>query len=298
MKTDVLLDPRDAWTLTEQIIFLDTRAPEIYAEAHIPGAINVREFFTCEMMSNFSSIKKFQETFVDLINCAGFTGKERAVVYEDAMDSGNGQSSRAYYILKYLGYPNVSIIHGGFKAWLQAKLPVDKSVLPVIRGSFLPVFNESFFATKDDIKKVLKDPHVIKLDVRDVDEWLGHKVSPIAEQMPLMHTGRIPGAVWIPWRSFLTSDSNGVSHFKSSQEISSICESAGIAKNSQVYVYCYKGSRAASSMLCMQLAGFNEIKNYFASWSEWGRDSSLAFENALVPGTSGKAASLSAVSAL
>ena len=67
---------------------------------------------------------------------------------------------------------------------------------------------------------MLKDPHVIKLDVRDVDEWLGHKVSPIAEQMPLMHTGRIPGAVWIPWRSFLTSDSNGVSHFKSSQEIS------------------------------------------------------------------------------
>lgn len=295
MNLDVLLAPREAWMRAEQIVFLDTRAPEVYAEGHIPGAINVREFFTCEMMSNPSSIQKFQEIFENIIVCAGLTGKERAVIYEDAMDSGNGQSSRAYYILKYMGYPHVGIIDGGFKAWQQAKLPVDKTVLPVIKGSFSAVIDGSFFATKDDVKKALKDPSVIKLDVRDEDEWLGHRVSPMAEQMPLMHPGRIPGAVWIPWRSFLSYDSHGAAHFKNSQEVSRMCESAGMTKESQVYIYCFKGARAASSMLCMQLAGFNNVKNYFPSWSEWGRDSSLVFENAFSSCSSGVPESVNAV---
>jgi len=45
--------------------------------------------------------------FADAFGAAGLSGKETAVIYEQSMNSGFGQSCRGYYLLTMLGYPKI-----------------------------------------------------------------------------------------------------------------------------------------------------------------------------------------------
>jgi len=54
------------------------------------------------------------------------------------MDNGYGGSCRGYFLLRFLGHKNVSILHGGFQAWLQAKLTVTARV-PVVEKKIFRV---------------------------------------------------------------------------------------------------------------------------------------------------------------
>ncbi len=47
MRGKVLISPGLSNVLrTEPVVLIDTRDPTVYAEAHIPGAVNLREVFT------------------------------------------------------------------------------------------------------------------------------------------------------------------------------------------------------------------------------------------------------------
>ena len=89
-------------------VVIDTRAPEAYAAGHIPGAVNVHEIFTYLAMSTPEGMSELKAKFADAFAKAGLTGKETAVVYEQSMNSGFGQSCRGYYLLTFLG---LSLIH-------------------------------------------------------------------------------------------------------------------------------------------------------------------------------------------
>jgi len=62
------------------------------------------------------------DKFAAIFGAAGLSGQETAVVYEQSMNTGFGQSCRGYVLLTYLGYPKVKILHGGFVAWTAAGL--------------------------------------------------------------------------------------------------------------------------------------------------------------------------------
>ena len=119
-------------------VIIDTRAPEEYAASHIPGAVNVREIFSYLATSTPDGLKAMHQMFAELLGAAGLSGAEHAVLYEDAMNNGYGQSCRGYFLLKYLGYPTVSILSGGYKAWTDAGLPTTTASLPP-RSKNLPL---------------------------------------------------------------------------------------------------------------------------------------------------------------
>ena len=72
--------------------------------------------------------QELKTKFADAFGKAGLSGKETAVIYEQSMNSGFGQSCRGYYLLTMLGYPKVKVLHGGFDAWAAAGLPVTTDV--------------------------------------------------------------------------------------------------------------------------------------------------------------------------
>jgi thiosulfate/3-mercaptopyruvate sulfurtransferase len=254
----------------ESRVFIDTRSPEAFAAGHIPGAVNVHEVFTYMGRSTPDGLVDLQQTFAKLFGAAGLSGEERAVVYEDAMDTGNGRSCRGYFLLRYLGYRKVSLLHGGYQAWTAAGLPFTTQVLRPHMTHFPLEPDESMMATKADVRLALSEPGVIKLDVRDEAEWLGQATSPSGLD-PALRTGRIPGAIWLPWRHMLAGEP-GQRLFRSSAEVGELCSSVGITSRTRVIVYCFKGSRASSTLVALGQAGITNIRNYFASWNEWGRD--------------------------
>jgi thiosulfate/3-mercaptopyruvate sulfurtransferase len=63
---------------SEPVVLIDTRDPALYAEAHIPDAVNLREVFTYLASS---TPEGFWNTFETAFGKAGLGGGETAVVY-------------------------------------------------------------------------------------------------------------------------------------------------------------------------------------------------------------------------
>lgn len=260
----------------DDLVVIDTRPPDQYKCEHIPGAVNVHEIFTYLSTSTPEGLAQLQTTFADLLGAVGVDDDRSVVMYEDAMDTGYGQSCRGWFLLKYLGHPRVRILHGGFQAWKSAGLEVTDVTAPVTPHRFTPRIDPALMLTSQDVLGALNDPLIVKLDVRDRDEWLGESSSPYGKDFA-PRKGRIPGAVWIEWYRLMRSDA-GIPMFLPPEEVRQVCAEVGIAQDSEVFLYCFKGARAANTMVALLEAGVRNVRLYFGSWNEWSRDLSLPID--------------------
>lgn len=280
--TAVLISAADLATLmkAEPTVVIDTRSPDSYAAGHIPGAVNVHEIFTYLATSTPEGIAALKSTFAEAFGKAGLSGKETAVIYEQSMNSGFGQSCRGYFLLSILGYPKIKVLHGGFDAWAAAKLPVSTDV-PAPSPSSFPIVPEAggLLIDAKTMLAALGKPGIALLDVRDVDEWIGESSSPYGKDF-CPRKGRIPGAVWLEWYRMMKPTPEGP-RFKSPDEILAECATVGITRETPVYLYCFKGARASNTLLALKNAGVKDVRMYFGSWNEWSRDPSLPIEEGL-----------------
>ena len=275
----VLVSPDQLSTMmgTEPIVIIDTRDADTYAAGHLPGAVNMREIFTFLASSTAEGLTALKSTFAEHFGAAGLSGAETAVFYEDALNSGYGQSCRGYYLLTWLGYPKVKVLNGGFSAWKAQGLPVStESVTPTAKTFPADLQMTDVMLSKDDVVAALGTDAVL-LDVRDIDEWTGESSSPYGKDFA-PRKGRLPGAKWIEWYRFMKPSAQGPV-FKSPLEVQAECATAGIATDDTVYLYCFKGARASNSFLALKQAGFTDVRMYFGSWNEWSRDESLPIES-------------------
>src|SRR5881227_1865393 len=128
--TDVLISAGELANLlkNEPCVVIDTRNPDAYGAGHIPNAVNVHEIFTYLATSTPEGMQELKTKFADAFGVAGLSGEQTAVVYEQSMNSGFGQSCRGYFLLTILGYPKIKVLDGGFDAWVAKGLPVATDV--------------------------------------------------------------------------------------------------------------------------------------------------------------------------
>ena len=277
MSGKVLISPSELSDLmkAEPVVLIDTRDPAIYAEAHIPGAVDVREVFTYLANSTPEGMAVLRDTFAAAFGKAGLSGEETAVIYEQSMSAGFGQSCRGYVLLRYLGYPKIRILHGGYAAWVAAGLPSTTTVPTPVTKAFPIKTRMGILVDLETMKAAVKDPRTVKLDVRDVDEWIAESSSPYGKDF-CPRKGRIPGAVWIEWYRMMKPTPTGPM-FKSRPEILAECATGGITPETPVIVYCFKGARASNTFVALEEAGIKNVGIYFGSWNEWSRDPSLPY---------------------
>src|SRR6202042_783321 len=118
------------------IVLTDTRDPKTYAAGHLAGAVNIHDIFTYLATSTPEGVAAMRDKFAAIFGAAGLSGAETAVVYEQSMSTGFGQSCRGYVLLRYLGYPKVMILHGGYAAWTAAGLPTTTDVATPLPRTF------------------------------------------------------------------------------------------------------------------------------------------------------------------
>jgi thiosulfate/3-mercaptopyruvate sulfurtransferase len=280
MTDKVLLTPAELSPMlgTGDVVVIDTRAPAAYAAGHIPGAVNIHDIFTYLATSTPAGMAELRSKFADAFGSAGLGGNETAVFYEGSMDSGFGQSCRGYFLLTFLGYPKAMVLHGGFQAWKAAGLPVDTEI-PSITPKDFPISDVglSMMIDREEMLKAVGDDSIAKLDVRDVDEWVGESSSPYGKDF-CPRKGRIPGSKWIEWYRLMKPTADG-QMFKSKEEVLAECHSVGITPETPVYLFCFKGARASNSLVALKEAGVTDVRLYFGSWNEWSRDPSLPIES-------------------
>ena len=129
------------------------------------------------------------------------------------------------------------------------------------------------------MQAALDDPAAVILDVRDVDEWVGASSSPYGRDF-CPRKGRLPGAVWIEWYRMMKPSPAGPV-FKSREEVLAECATVGIASDTPVRLYCFKGARASNTFLALKEAGVRDVRLSFGSWNEWSRDPALPIDEGL-----------------
>jgi thiosulfate/3-mercaptopyruvate sulfurtransferase len=279
MSDNVLITPAQLKQMSESLptVIIDTRSPDAYAEGHIPGAVNIHDIFTFLATSSKEGLEELSGKFAEAFGKAGLSGEEVAVIYEDSMNTGFGQSCRGYYLLQFLGYPKAAVLHGGYQAWLAESLPVTKDV-PEPEAKTFPVDPAAagVMLTQADMLEAIGNDDIVKLDVRDVDEWVGTSSSPYGIDF-CPRKGRIPGAVWLEWYRMMKPGEE-VPMFKAKEEIQAECATVGIHADSTVFLYCFKGARASNTFIALKEAGVKDVRMYFGSWNEWSRDPDLPIE--------------------
>jgi thiosulfate/3-mercaptopyruvate sulfurtransferase len=291
MSEKVLVTPAELPGMlnSEPIVLIDTRDPATYAAGHLPGAVNIHDIFTYLATSTPEGVAAMCDKFASIFGAAGLSGKETAVVYEQSMNTGFGQSCRGYVLLRYLGYPKVKILHGGYVAWTAAGLPTSTTVAAPEPKTFRVDPNAAgILVDLQNMKAAVADPNIVKLDTRDVDEWIADSSSPYGKDF-CPRKGRIPGAVWLEWYRMMKPTPTGPM-FKSREEILAECATVGITPQTQVVLYCFKGARASNTLVALKEAGIKDVTLYFGSWNEWSRDPSLPIETGLPYETSAPAA--------
>lgn len=283
MALPTLLNPHELSSLcaTEKVVIIDTRDADTYAAGHIPGAVNLREIFTFLASSTVEGLQELKATFTQHFGAIGLSGAETAVLYEDSLNSGYGQSCRGYYLLTWLGYPKVHVLNGGYSAWKAAGMTVSTDAVAPTPATFpTDLTMADVMLTQTDVLEAVKAPGTaMLLDVRDIDEWIGESSSPYGKDFA-PRKGRIPGAKWVEWYRFMKPSAQGPM-IKSPDEVKAECATVGIKPTDTVYLYCFKGARASNTFLALKQAGFDDVRMYFGSWNEWSCDESLPIETGM-----------------
>ncbi len=281
MTDKVLLTPAELQGMMgPDVVVIDTRSPDAYAAGHIPGAVNVHEIFTFLAMSTPEGMATLRQKFADAFGAAGLSGAETAVCYEESMSSGFGQSCRGYFLLSWLGYAKAKVLHGGLQAWKAAGLPISTDpATPTAKPFPLSNAGNDMMIDRDAMLAAVGNDSVVKLDVRDVDEWIGTSSSPYGPDF-CPRKGRIPGARWLEWYRLMKPTGAGPM-FKSPDEIMAEAHTVGISPSTPVYLYCFKGARASNTLVALREAGVRDVRMYFGSWNEWSRDESLPIETGM-----------------
>jgi thiosulfate/3-mercaptopyruvate sulfurtransferase len=238
--------------------------PLLYATGHIEGSVQVDWFSTLQhpLRRDFLTKEKFEEVASNL----GITNDTTVVFYGD---KSNWFACYALWLFQYYGHQNVKIMNGGRAKWEQEKRPFVKDVPSYQKTTYkAKEADKSIRAFRDDIFKQIdaKQPLV---DVRSPKEYSGELTHmPNYPQEGATRGGHIPTAVSIPWAQAVNEAD---ATFKTKDELIALYEGKNIKPDGDVIAYCRIGERSSLTWFVLKyLLGYEKVKNYDGSWTEWG----------------------------
>ena len=105
------------------------------------------------------------------------------------------------------------------------------------------------------------------VDVRSVDEFTGKIIAPPGMTETAQRAGHIPSAANVPWAQAANEDGT----FKSADQLQQLYGSKGVTGKDDVIAYCRIGERSSHTWFVLKyLLGYDHVKNYDGSWTEWG----------------------------
>jgi thiosulfate/3-mercaptopyruvate sulfurtransferase len=235
-----------------------------YEQGHIAGAVGWN--WQTQLQDNLRRDLISKAALEDLLGKSGVTNDTTILLYGD---NNNWFAAYAFWQLKYYGHKDVRLINGGRKKWLEEKRPITteaSKIAPTVYHATGP--DESIRARKEDVSVIVekrKPGHLV--DVRSVDEFTGKIIAPPGMTETAQRAGHIPGAANIPWAQAANEDGT----FKSADALAQLYGSKGVNGSDEIIAYCRIGERSSHTWFVLKyLLGYDQVKNYDGSWTEWG----------------------------
>jgi thiosulfate/3-mercaptopyruvate sulfurtransferase len=194
--------------------------------------------------------------FAETAGRAGI-GPETHVVAYDA--SGGAAAARLWWLLRYYGHDQVSLLDGGWPAWQAAGLPSEVGEATAPQAVFTPQPRSGLTVDAGAVEQLRHQAGAVLLDARAAERYEG-RVEPIDSR-----AGHIPGALSAPFAANLTEDAR----FKSPDELRERYAALGADKAAALVCYCGSGVTAAHTLFALELAGIEGALLYEGSWSDW-----------------------------
>ena len=177
----------------------------------------------------------------------------QVVAYDDA---GGVYASRLWWLLRWLGHDQCTLLDGGLPAWLAAGLPLQAGEETVTAQPFIGVLQAG--QTVDASALLARTAEQVVIDVRGPARYAGREepIDPIA--------GHIPGAINLPFAGNLGADGRFLP--------ADVLQARYADVGDQAVSYCGSGVTACHAIFAMAVAGLPPARLYPGSWSEWITD--------------------------
>ncbi len=240
---------------------VDTSA---YDQGHIPGAVGWN--WQTQLQDNIRRDLISKQALEQLLGRSGISNDTTILLYGD---NNNWFAAYALWQLKYYGHKDARLINGGRKKWVEEKRPLTtepSKVTPATYHATGP--DESIRARKEDVFSIVeKRSRGNLVDVRSVDEFTGKIIAPPGMSETAQRAGHIPTAANVPWAQAANEDGT----FKSADQLQQLYGSKGVNGKDEVIAYCRIGERSSHTWFVLKyLLGYDRVKNYDGSWTEWG----------------------------
>jgi thiosulfate/3-mercaptopyruvate sulfurtransferase len=240
---------------------VDTTA---YDQGHIAGAVGWN--WQTQLQDNVRRDLIDKPTLEKLLGQSGVLNDTTVILYGD---NNNWFAAYALWQLKYYGHKDVRLMNGGRKKWLEEKRSLTTDAAKVAPATYRASGpDESVRARKEDVfALVSKKASGHLVDVRSVDEFTGKIIAPPGMTETAQRAGHIPTAANVPWAQAANEDGT----FKSADQLKQLYQGKGVTGQGEVIAYCRIGERSSHTWFVLKyLLGYDNVKNYDGSWTEWG----------------------------
>ena len=238
--------------------------PDLYDEGHIAGAVKLH--WRDDLQDPVERDLVDKPTFERLLSERGIANDTTLVLYGD---KNNWFAAYAYWYLKIYGHGDVRILDGGRQKWAdEGREFTTETPQPQQADYKANERDESIRTYRDSVRAQIGEQSKALVDVRSPQEYAGDLIAPPGyEQEGAQRAGHIPTAASIPWATAVRDDGT----FKSADELRELYEGKGVTPEKEVTAYCRIGERSAHTWFVLrELLGYETVKNYDGSWTEWG----------------------------
>ncbi len=240
---------------------VDTSA---YEQGHIAGAVgwNWQSQLQQPVRRDLASKEEIEE----LLGSSGIGNGTTVILYGD---NNNWFAAWAFWQLKYYGHGDVRLMNGGRAKWEAEGRPITTEVPSHAATTYgASEGDQSIRAYRDQVLAMVNAGSISLVDVRSPAEFSGELLAPpAAPQEGSQRGGHIPGASSIPWGQAVDEDGT----FKSAEALRELYGARGIDGSKETIAYCRIGERSSHTWFALtQLLGFEDVRNYDGSWTEWG----------------------------
>ena len=238
--------------------------PDLYDDGHIPGAVKLHWKDDLQDPVERDLVEKPE--FERLLGSRGIGNDTTVILYGDR---NNWFAAYAYWYLKIYGHVDVRLMDGGRQKWsdenreLTADAASPKEVTYTAQDR-----DESIRAYRDYVHGAIGVDGKVLVDVRSPQEYSGDLLAPPGyESEGAQRGGHIPTAKSIPWAQAVNDDGT----FKSADELSDLYGAKDVTPDKETIAYCRIGERSAHTWFVLrELLGYENVRNYDGSWTEWG----------------------------
>ena len=240
------------------IVIVDLCKKKQYKRAHIPGAHFVDYGDITHVEKPVMGLLPSAEKFSSLLSSLGITTDTHVIAYDD---EGGGCAARLVWTLHVFGHYKASILNGGLYSWANEGHPLTTDIPERASSDYTLANTGKHVVDRGYILEHLNDDNTVLLDARSLVEYNGTKK--FAER-----AGHIPGARHYEWTEAMDKTRN--LRMLPADTIQHRLDQLGFSKDKEVIVYCQSHHRSAYSYAVLRYLGYENVKGYPGSWSDWG----------------------------